>query len=45
GAAYSGASHANQNFILTDPRLRNILQLETWRRRFLYQRFHEEPLR
>src|ERR1700694_5235032 len=45
GAAYPSPSHTNQNFVLADPRLGNVLQLETWRRRFLYQRFHEQLLR
>ena len=45
GAAHARASHANENFVLTDPRLRDILELEPGRRGFLYQRFHERPLR
>jgi hypothetical protein len=40
GAADSRASHSNQNFVLSDPRLRDILQLETGCSGFLYQRFH-----
>src|ERR1700736_2098881 len=45
GAAYPSASHTNENFVFADPRLGNVLQLETWRRGFLYQRFHEQLLR
>ena len=45
GAADSRASHTNQNFVLSDPRLRDILQLETGCSGFLYQRFHEQLLR
>jgi hypothetical protein len=44
-AAHSRAPHANQNFVLTDPGLRDILELETWRGGFLNQRFHEQLLR
>jgi len=45
GAANSRAPHADQNFVLPDPRLRDILQLETGCCGLLYQRFHEQLLR
>jgi hypothetical protein len=40
GAANTGAAHTNENFVLPNSRFRDILQLETRCRGFLYQRFH-----
>jgi hypothetical protein len=40
GAAYTRASHPNENFVFTDCGLRAIFQFETGCRGFLDQRFH-----
>ena len=40
GAADAGASHADQNFIVSNRRLGNVLQHESGRRCRLHQRFH-----
>jgi hypothetical protein len=45
GAAHSGPAHTNENLVLTDFRLRHILEFEAGCGGFLYQRFHERRLR
>src|SRR5438105_363157 len=40
GAADSSAPHSYEHLILSDPRLRNILQFEAGCRGFLDERFH-----
>jgi hypothetical protein len=40
GAAHAGATHPDQNLVFTERWLHDILQSETGRRGFLYQRFH-----
>ena len=44
-AAHACTPYANQHFVFADSRLRDILQLETRRRGFFYQRFHVHVLR
>src|SRR5207237_3983265 len=40
GSANPGSTYAYESFVLTDPRLRDILQVETRCRGFLDERFH-----
>ena len=40
GAAHACAPHANENFVISDSRLRNISQCEARTSRFLHQCFH-----
>jgi len=44
GATDAGAAYSYEDFVLADPRLLDILQLETGCRGFLYERFHERVI-